>query len=830
MEIKKEGEAKEKKSYKKYLVIHGHFYQPPRENPWLEEIEIQKSAYPFHDWNERINYECYKPNAFSKIFGKDGKIVKMVNNYTRMNFNFGPTLLSWLERADRETYDKIIEADKISMKEFKGHGNAIAQVYNHVIMPLADKRDKDTQIKWGIYDFEKRFGRKPEGMWLAETAIDYSTIDALIANRIKYTILSPYQAKFIKELGSSEEYEEVLGGKIDARKAYRCFAKNDRSRYIDIFFYDGPISNSIGFEDIVLDSSKYVNRLKMAVNKEAEYNQVISVATDGETYGHHKKFADLTLAHLLFEAAEQNGFEVTNYGLFLAENPPMYEVVINEGKGEGTAWSCAHGVDRWQDNCGCCSGGNHGWHQRWRRPLRDGLNELRDRLKRIYEKEGKKYLKDIWGARDRYIDVVLNRSHDSTEEFIKNECKYELEAEEKVTLLQLMEMQRNSMLMFTSCGWFFDEISGLETVQILMYAAKAIQSAQDFTNEDLEGLLVGYLGKAESNLDYVRNGEYVFKNYVKPGSVDFEKVVAHYAITSMYEKGLNGRIYNYEIEKQDSYQAVEGTLVLEIGKVKVKELISYEVRHMVYAVLRFGNMDFRCSVKNIFSNSEYFEIKKEILSKIENRFSIVESMRGIDMYISRDYFTFKDLLLEEKRKVLKKVTRDFFDNYKNMYEKIYMESAGIVDALNDSGLHIPQEYKISAEYTLSNKLKLLADRFLEDDKNYESEAELSALISTSKKWKYSIKKEKTEYKFRKKINEIFEKAESLEKLDFERVLKIYEIASVMEININTNYSQFKFYNMGMAEFAKLKEEKQEQFLELAVNMGFVKETFEEIGN
>lgn len=825
MENSKEQENKLKKEYKKYLVIHGHFYQPPRENPWLEEIEIQKSAYPFHDWNERINNECYKPNAFSKIFGKDGKIVRMVNNYSRMSFNFGPTLLSWLERCDKETYEKILEADKLSIKEFKGHGNAIAQVYNHVIMPLADKKDKDTQIKWGMRDFEKRFGRKSEGLWLAETAIDYDTVDAMIENGVKFTILSPYQAQGIRELGSGEKYIDVLGGKVDATRAYRCFSKKKQNKYIDIFFYDGPISNSIGFEDIVLDSSKYINRLKMAVRSESDHNQIISVATDGETYGHHKKFADLTLAHLLFEAAEKNGMEVTNYALFLAENPPVYEVVLNEGKGQGTAWSCAHGVDRWQDNCGCCSGGNSGWHQKWRRPLRDGLNNLRDKLRKIYEKEAKKYLKDIWGARERYVDVILDRSHESAEKFIKDEANYELEAEEKVILLQLMEMQRNSMLMFTSCGWFFDEISGLETVQILMYAAKAIQCAQDFTNDDLEKELLIYLEKAPSNLENVKNGKVVFENYVKPSGVDFEKIVAHYAITGVYEKSAQDRIYNYEIEKQDYYQVVEGNLMLEIGKVKVKELVSYEVRHIAYGVLRFGNMDFRCSVKNIFSNSEYFEIKKEILSKIESRFSIVEAMRGIDMFIGRDYYTFKDLLLEEKRKVLKKVTREFFDNYKNMYEKIYMESAGIVDALNDSGLHIPQEYKISAEYTLSNKLKELALMFLEYEDGAVYEAQLTALISTSNKWKYTLKKDKIEYKFRKKINEIFEKCEDINEINIERVLSIYKVASILGININTNYSQFKVFNIGIQQISKLEESDKEQFLEMVDKMGFLKETF-----
>lgn len=809
----------------KYLVIHGHFYQPPRENPWLEEIEIQKSAYPFHDWNERINFECYKPNAFSKIFGRDGKVFKMVNNYTKMNFNFGPTLLSWMEKADKETYDKIIEADKISVKENNGHGNAIAQVYNHIIMPLANEKDKETQIKWGLKDFKKRFGRDSEGMWLAETGIDYKTIEALIENGVKYTILSPYQASKIKKIDIEEEWTDVLGGKIDGTKAYRCYSKKDKKKYIDIFFYDGPISNSMGFQDTLHDSGKFLYKLKLPLNPKVKHSQIINVATDGETYGHHKKFADLTLAHLLFEAAELEGFTVTNYANYLEKNPPEYEVVINEGKGEGTAWSCAHGVDRWKDDCGCNTGGNHGWNQKWRKPLRDGLNVLRDKLSKTYEKEGKKYFKDIWETRNNYIEVVMDRNIENINKFLKKEALYEMDLEEKSIALKLLEMQRNSLLMFTSCGWFFDDISGIETQQIMMYAAKAIQLAQEFTNDDLEQILLDYLKEAYSNLKEHGTAKDIYLNYVKPKIINFDKIVAHYAISSLFEDYNNEKIYTYEIEEEDSAKIMEGALTLSVGKVKIKDLISHEIRHMIYGVLRFGSTDFRCSVKNVFSNTEYIEMKKGIFSKLESRFSIVESMRGIDMYISRDYFTFKDLLLEEKRKILQNVTDKFFEDYKNMYEKIYFESARVVEALTDAGLFIPEEYRISAEYTLTNKITELAIEFLENINEFDKNSKLEAFINTCKKWNYNIKIDKVEYNFKMKLNQIMENIEKFNTEDYEKILKMYNIAKIIGINITTNYSQFKFYDIGIKGYKKLSKQEKDLFVELALNMGFVEEAF-----
>lgn len=603
------------------------------------------------------------------------------------------------------------------------------------------------------------------------------------------------------------------------------FLKKNRNKYIDIFFYDGPISNSMGFEDTLHDSGKFLYKLNLPVNNKSVHSQIINVATDGETYGHHKKFADLTLSHLFFEAAELDRFTVTNYANYLEKNPPTYEVVINEGKGEGTAWSCAHGVDRWKSDCGCNTGGNHGWNQKWRKPLREGLNILRDKLSKLFEKEGEKYFKNSWETRNNYIDIILNRSVENINSFFENEAIKELNYDEKSIALKLLEMQRNSMLMFTSCGWFFDDISGIENQQILMYAAKAIQLAQEFTNEDLEEVFLSYLETANSNIKEIGTGKDIYQKFVKPKIINFEKIVGHYAISSIFDNNKSNKIYTYEIEEEDSSKIVEGALTLSIGKIKVKNLISQEIRNMVYGALRFGSTDFRCSVKNIFSNTEYMDIKKEIMKKIENRFSIVESMRGMDIYINQEYFTFKDLLLEEKRKILKNVTDNFFYDYKNIYEKIYSESARIVEALTDAGLFVPEEYKISAEYTLTNKITDLAMEFLDDNIKFDKITELDALIKTCKKWDYKINASKIEYNFKMKLNELMQSRNNFKICDYEKIIKMYTIAKTIDICITTNYSQFKFYEIGIKEYKKLTKKEKELFLELSLYMGFSETAF-----
>lgn len=496
-----------------FLCIHGHFYQPPRENPWTGEIEVQPTAAPFHDWNERIYQECYKPNTEAIIADlTTNKILERVNNYKYLNFNFGPTLLHWLKSKHPDTYKKIIDADKKSLAAHGGHGNAIAQVYNHIIMPLANRQDNITQIKWGLSDFEYHFGRKSEGIWLAETACSNDTLEYLIEEGIKFIILDPSQAFRIKEL-SGDNWIDVSMGNINTKQPYRAFSKINRNNFIDIFFYDGPLSRNIAFDDIIYSSERLMERINTHKILDSDKPQLISMAVDGETFGHHKHFADRTIAYLFRKLASDSGFKIVNYSECLSLIPPEFEVELKPGKdNEGTSWSCVHGVGRWKTDCGCNTGGEPGWNQKWRKPLRNALNQLRDKLVVLFELEGKQYFKDVWKARNDYIKIILNPSAENISAFLKENSKTNLKENETKTALKLLEIQKYSLLMFTSCGWFFSEISGIETVQILSYAKIAVEMSKETFNLDLEKELLSVLSKAKSNIPEYKNGAEIYKN------------------------------------------------------------------------------------------------------------------------------------------------------------------------------------------------------------------------------------------------------------------------------------------------------------------------------
>ncbi len=498
---------------KLYICIHGHFYQPPRENPWTGVIEQQPSAAPFHDWNERIFQECYKPNTEAVIVDDSGKVLRRVNNYEYMNFNFGPTLMSWIEEKHPDTYKKILDADRKSIAAHNGHGNAIAQVYNHIILPLANKRDKITQIRWGVNDFMHRFGRKPEGIWLSETACNNATLEALIEEGIKYTVLDPSQAEKIRKIGTAN-WEEVIGGRINTKIPYRYFSKKQFG-YIDIFFYDGALSKGLAFDDVVFDAKRLMDKIDSSKINNYEGDQLISMAVDGETFGHHKHFTERTIAFLLSEYAAGKGYKVVNYGEYLSLHEPVFEVLMNEGiRGEGTSWSCAHGVGRWKKNCGCHTGGYENWNQRWRRHLRNALNMLNSKLGVLFEMEGKKYFRNVWDARNGYIDVILNGD---TKAFLAEHAVKRLKKAEAETAIELLEMQKYAMFMFTSCGWFFSDISGIESQKVLEYAKRAIEIAERISGIPLHEEFLDELEKAKSNKPEYKNGKEIF---LKLGSGD----------------------------------------------------------------------------------------------------------------------------------------------------------------------------------------------------------------------------------------------------------------------------------------------------------------------
>lgn len=499
------------------LCIHGHFYQPPRENPWTDEIEEQVSAAPYHDWNEKIYYECYKPNTEAGIF-RDGKeLVDKVNNYEFINFNFGPTLLNWIKEKHPDTYSSILEADKNSTTQHNGHGNAIAQCYNHMIMPLANYNDKVTQVRWGLRYFEYHFGRKSEGIWLPETACNQETIEILIDEDVKYIILDINQAESYKEEGS-KEWINVSQRNINPFTVYKCYSKISEEKFINIFFYDGPLSRNISFDEVLKSSSFLLENIKQIALETSSDSRLLSIATDGETFGHHKKFAERTLAYFLKYLAPENNIKLVNFGEFLEQHPAKFEVKIKPGKnGEGTSWSCSHGVERWKDDCGCGSDGK--FHQRWRKPLRQALDWLRDNLIFLYENEGNKYLKDVWNARNDFIDIIFDNSSVIRQNFFNIHALQSLNEAEQHYCMKLLDMQKFAMFMYTSCGWFFSEISGLESVKILEYAARAMELAKELTEINLEPDFIKLLSLAESNVPEYMNGEGVYLKLVRPNRI-----------------------------------------------------------------------------------------------------------------------------------------------------------------------------------------------------------------------------------------------------------------------------------------------------------------------
>lgn len=493
------------------LIVHGHFYQPPRENPWTGTIDRQPSAYPYHDWNERVHDECYGPNAFAHIIGPGQTIEQTVDNYENVNFNFGPTLLSWLEIRHPKTYARIIQADRRSVPQHSGHGNAIAQAYGHAILPLCNQRDRLTQVVWGLADFRSRFGREPESLWLPETAANDETLDLLINERLRYVILAPGQAERVR--GVRRRWQSVADGSIDTTRAYRYLHRDGSKRSLAVFFYDGPLARGIAFEGTLISSEALVGMFRQA----AARGDMVNVATDGETYGHHFRFGDLTLAHALQIEARQQGFWVTNYGEYLDQHPPEFEVEIKKGPGgEGTAWSCAHGVGRWSRDCGCNGGGEAGWTQKWRTPLRAALDFLRDEAARQFEIVGEELLSDPWATRNAYIELILGQARSA--EFLKRHARHELSLTDQARALALLEIQRNALLMYTSCGWFFTDISGIETVQIMRYAARVIELMDELELPSPRDLFLEIMAEAQSNIREFGTGADLYLRLAEPAA------------------------------------------------------------------------------------------------------------------------------------------------------------------------------------------------------------------------------------------------------------------------------------------------------------------------
>jgi alpha-amylase/alpha-mannosidase (GH57 family) len=684
----------------RYICIHAHFYQPPRENAWLEAVELQDSAYPCHDWNERVTAESYAPNSASRILDGDGRILQIVNNYSKISFNFGPTLLSWMEQKSPAVYQAILAADRESQRLFSGHGSAVAQAYNHMILPLANRQDKYTQILWGIRDFESRFGRHPEGMWLPETAVDLQTLEVLAELGIKFTILSPYQAGRVRPLGG-RAWRKVDGGRIDPSMAYAVRVASGAT--MNVFFYDGPISRAIAFEDLLADGKRFSERLLGAFSDARTWPQLVHIATDGETYGHHRAYGDMALAFALNYIESSKLARLTNYAEYLEKHPPTQEAKVIGN----SSWSCVHGVERWRSDCGCNSGGHSGWNQQWRAPLRQAFDWLRETVAPRYETEARKLFEHPWETRDAYIDVVLNRSRENVVSFMNGQAKRELSAAEIVNGLKLLELQRYLMLMYTSCGWFFDDLSGIETVQVIQYAGRALQLAGQLFPDDFATPFLDLLAQARSNLPDQGDGRSIYERYVQPAMVDLKKVGAHYAVSSLFEDyGQNTRIYCYDVERMEYRTSRQGKLRVVLGQANVVSEITLESDQISFGVLHLADHSVIGGARQYQGGDagDAYRVLDQEVEKAVGSGDLAELVRLVEKGFGSSTYTLRSLFRDEQRKILGLILEEATDEARSLYRNFHDEHAHLIRFVTDLGVPLPRRFRLAVDFTLNSEL------------------------------------------------------------------------------------------------------------------------------
>ncbi len=730
----------------RFVCIHGHFYQPPRENPWLETVEVQDSAAPYHDWNDRITAECYAPNGASRITNKEDEIIRIMNNYARMSYNFGPTLLSWLHDKAPRTYRMILDADKVSAQRYSGHGSAMAQVYNHIIMPLASPRDALTQIRWGITDFQSRYHRKPEGMWLAETAVNRSVLDLMAQEGIKFTVLAPLQCARVRVLrrgssvalpaGSSSLPSRTLSGvegegpaslpspdpqpetpwtdtpnaTVDPTHPY--LVRLDEGRSIAVFFYDGPSSRAIAFEGLLNSGDDFAKRLLNAFHPpspgDPEAAQISHVATDGESYGHHHKHGEMALSYAMHKIEDGVQANLTNYGEFLAKFPPKWEAEV----AEDTSWSCAHGVERWRSNCGC-NGGKPGWNQEWRAPLREALDYLRDATAPLAEQLAQPLLKDLWAARDAYIQVILDRSPASIIKFFAQHATRELTETERTAALELLELERHTQLMYTSCGWFFDEVSGIETVQIIAYAGRVLQLAAKLFGQpgkDLEAGFLAILAKAKSNVPEMGDGAQVYRRYVNSMQIGLEQVGAHYAISSIFRAyPEHGELFCFDVHRESQEVFNSGRGRVAVGRALIYSRITEETEDICFAVLHLGDQNLSAAVKAYNSEdpaevAAFHTFTTEIGTAIR-RANLPEVIRLIDRFFGETAYSLTSLFADEQHRILNTILNQTISEMEDSLRKIYEDHASLLHYLTETGMAAPPALASAARFAINASLR-----------------------------------------------------------------------------------------------------------------------------
>jgi alpha-amylase/alpha-mannosidase (GH57 family) len=717
----------------RFICIHGHFYQPPRENPWIEEVEVEDSAYPYHDWNARITAECYAPNTASRILDSNKKIIDIVNNYAAISFDFGPTLLMWLERSNPEVYAAILEADRESQKKFSGHGSAIAQAYNHLIMPLANQRDKRTQVIWGIRDFSHRFGRMPEGMWLPETAVDNETLEIMAGQGILFTILSPSQAARVKKTGESG-WTDTSRETLDCSLPYTCRLPGGKS--IVIFFYDDGLAQELAFGSLLNNGDEFAGRMMRAFSRYPE-SALVSVASDGETYGHHHRFADMALAYAIYQITEKEPVAITIFGEYLASHPPTHEVEIHEN----SSWSCPHGIERWRSDCGCCTRGTvildtdlHppepvrvkitpdprlsctvAWHQEWRNVLRTAMDQLRDELMPVFETRMGSLVTDPCAARDDYITVILDRSKASRERFLLKHASRILSDDEKSLVLKLLEMQRYAMLMYTSCGWFFDDISGIETLQVMTYSCRAIQIAKEISGTDYEPLFISSLLEAKSNTPEQADGATIYRNYVRQSMIDPTRMIFNYAIITLITGTAPPVIMHYTKTAKILETAESGETRMMTGTVSLRSEITGDEKTFEFAVFRRSTYEFMGGVREYRDDDQYSRMRNRLRFALKDP-ETLQLISTMEKEFGTATYSLWHLFKDAQREILFRLLDSTLMDLESSFRQIYRQHITLIHAMKEMRIPVPVVIENPVWYIINRDLN---EALLEKELNHQ---------------------------------------------------------------------------------------------------------------
>jgi alpha-amylase/alpha-mannosidase (GH57 family) len=794
---------------RRFVCIHGHFYQPPRENPWLEVVEAQDSAAPYHDWNARVNAECYAPNARARLLNEQQRITAVVNNFAHVSFDVGPTLMNWLAGADPGTYRAIQQADRDSQRRF-GRGNAIAQAYGHAILPLADARDRVTHVRWGIRDFEHRFGRRPVGMWLPETAVDNATLRVLAEHDIRFTILAPHQAGRIRRAGANS-WESLSGGRIDTRRAYRW---RRGAAQLALFFYDHELAQQVAFGGLLNDGGVFVERLLGAFGSDSPAPELVHLATDGESYGHHHRFGEMALAYALARLQADPSVRLTNYAAFLDLAPPNDDVEIVER----TSWSCTHGVERWRANCGCNSGAHPGWRQDWRKPLRESLAWLKDQLDRLFEQAQPKLLADPWAARDAYIDVLLDNSQERREAFLAEQARPNLTAAERVHVWKLLEMQRSALLMFTSCGWFFDDLGGIETTQVVRYACRAAQLAGEL-GAPVEPDLLARLEAAHGNLPGRPNGREIYRQLVAPTAVSLPRAAAHAVIASLFE--LQGELprhaYTYRFETIERAHSGTANTVMVVGGLQVRSDVTEQLAAYAYAALYLGGHDVHCAIGGAGVLEQLPRLHRQ-LADIFTREPLSAVVRAIDAAFGPDGFSLRDLFHPERRAILDRIGAQAIRPLLGEMTRTFDQHRRMLDFLRDVDVPIPEGLRELARIVLQQRLAVALRELRDGHAPLERVAEL---WRDAGRWQAALQLPPLQAGIERGLTRVLGTASADPTAHVARALALLDAAAMFAVTPNLWMAQNAFYDfLSTPAAAALTPETTAALLQLAERLGF----------